>query len=160
MVWSNDKVLNEQGIPHRLTTTLANLKRYFSSAKHKAADSLPISTVGAIGDEITDDPITASMIDHFKDLFDVESLEGIYPKMNELYVYVQETKTGLRILSSLLGLDDHVSIVRILEESANFIRNYSNNSTNGVGSDENQLDPLSVTGGYESAFEASTTIQV
>jgi hypothetical protein len=81
--------------------------------------------------------------------------------------YVQETKTGLRILSSLLGLDDNVSIVRILEESANFIRNYNNlnsddinnSNNNGLTNTQYGNDPLAVTG-YESAFEASTTIQV
>jgi hypothetical protein len=106
---------------------------------------------------MTDDPLTISMIDHFKDLFDVESMEGIYPKMNELYVYVQETKTGLRILSSLLGLDDHVSVVRVLEECANFIRNYNNGDdhhhNNNAVNGENGND-------FENLFEASTTIQV
>ena len=70
----------------------------------------------------TTEPITTAMIDHFRDLFDVNSMDGVYPKMNELYVYVQETRHGLRLLSELLALGENVSTAKILDAIAQHLR--------------------------------------
>ncbi|EPZ32260.1 hypothetical protein O9G_003403 [Rozella allomycis CSF55] len=119
LVWGNEKVILTNAPPHRLTSTLANLKRIMKFQGDKTIDS---------GIDAPD-PITLSMIDHFKDLFDVTSIEGVYPKMNELYVFVQETKHGLRILADLLDLSPSVSTSKILESMASYLRetNQSNN---------------------------------
>ena len=101
-----------------------------------------------IPDASADEPITASMVEHFKDLFDVENLEGVYPKMNELYVYVQETKTGLKIIANLLNLPETAAIVKILEEAATSIRGGQREKATVFADDTTNI------------FEASTTIQV
>jgi len=46
---------------------------------------------------------------HFQHLFQVKKLEGVLPKMNELYIYCSETNTMLKALSSTFGLTARAS---------------------------------------------------
>ncbi|CAN2389071.1 Centrosomal protein, partial [Pristimantis euphronides] len=50
-----------------------------------------------------------ALVSHFQKLFDVPSLSGIYPRMNEVYSKVGEMNNAMKNLRCLLGLDDTAS---------------------------------------------------
>ncbi|XP_030065188.1 centrosomal protein of 70 kDa isoform X2 [Microcaecilia unicolor] len=45
-------------------------------------------------------------VSHFQKLFDVTSLNGIYPRLNEVYTKLGEMNNAMRTMCELLGLDD------------------------------------------------------
>ena len=47
--------------------------------------------------------VLQKLIIHFQTLFDVKELEGVLPKMNELYLFVNEALNHMRALRSMLG---------------------------------------------------------
>ncbi|XP_063067772.1 centrosomal protein of 70 kDa [Engraulis encrasicolus] len=47
-----------------------------------------------------------SMVTHFQKLFDVSSLRGVYPRMNEVYTRLAEITNAMRNLRDVLNLDD------------------------------------------------------
>uniref|UniRef100_UPI00398EB55F centrosomal protein of 70 kDa isoform X5 n=1 Tax=Pristiophorus japonicus TaxID=55135 RepID=UPI00398EB55F len=47
-----------------------------------------------------------AIVSHFQKLFDVSSLTGVYPRMNEVYCKLGEMKNAMRNLRQLLGLDE------------------------------------------------------
>eukprot|EP00948_MAST-09A_sp_MAST-9A-sp1_P003977 g3977.t1 len=49
------------------------------------------------------------IVNHFKELFDVKHLEGVFPKMNELYLFVTSSKAFRHSLAELLALQPDVS---------------------------------------------------
>ncbi|XP_048808613.1 centrosomal protein of 70 kDa isoform X2 [Lagopus muta] len=49
-----------------------------------------------------------AMVSHFQKLFDVNSLNGIYPRMNEVYTKLGELTNAMRNLHELLELDSSV----------------------------------------------------
>eukprot|EP00656_Telonema_subtile_P054268 TRINITY_DN8072_c0_g1_i2.p1 TRINITY_DN8072_c0_g1~~TRINITY_DN8072_c0_g1_i2.p1 ORF type:complete len:232 (-),score=85.98 TRINITY_DN8072_c0_g1_i2:54-749(-) len=42
---------------------------------------------------------------HFQHLFDVSSADGVLPKINEIYLFTEETRNMLTLIRSLLNLD-------------------------------------------------------
>lgn len=46
------------------------------------------------------------MVSHFQTLFDVKSLQGVYPRMNELYARLGEATNAMRSLQDVLELGD------------------------------------------------------
>lgn len=46
-----------------------------------------------------------SIIAHFQKLFDVNSIEGIFPRMNEVYLYLGESHNLLNNLRDILSLE-------------------------------------------------------
>eukprot|EP00002_Diphylleia_rotans_P023848 TRINITY_DN4699_c0_g1_i8.p1 TRINITY_DN4699_c0_g1~~TRINITY_DN4699_c0_g1_i8.p1 ORF type:complete len:778 (+),score=173.93 TRINITY_DN4699_c0_g1_i8:47-2380(+) len=42
---------------------------------------------------------------HFQKLFDVKSVEGVFPKMNEVFLLLNESRNGIKILRETLGLE-------------------------------------------------------
>ncbi|KAG9469307.1 hypothetical protein GDO78_020877 [Eleutherodactylus coqui] len=50
-----------------------------------------------------------ALISHFQKLFDVPSMSGIYPRMNEVYSKLGEMNNAMKNLRCLLGLDDTAS---------------------------------------------------
>lgn len=44
------------------------------------------------------------MVSHFQTLFDVKSLQGVYPRMNELYTRLGEATNAMRNLRDVLEL--------------------------------------------------------
>ncbi|XP_029461169.1 centrosomal protein of 70 kDa [Rhinatrema bivittatum] len=46
-----------------------------------------------------------SFVSHFQKLFDVTSLNGIYPRLNEVYTKLGEMNNAMRAMCELLGLD-------------------------------------------------------
>ena len=49
------------------------------------------------------------IVKHFQRLFDVSTLAGMFPKMNELYLFVNEAHNFMTVLKQMLGLDLRVS---------------------------------------------------
>lgn len=47
-----------------------------------------------------------AIVSHFQKLFDVPSLNGVYPRMNEVYTRLGEVNNAVRNLQELLGLGD------------------------------------------------------
>jgi hypothetical protein len=50
--------------------------------------------------------MNTKIIDHFRQLWGVEKLDGVFPKMNEVYLYVGETRSFVLRLGSTLRLPD------------------------------------------------------
>nr|XP_033801201.1 centrosomal protein of 70 kDa isoform X2 [Geotrypetes seraphini] len=49
---------------------------------------------------------TLEFVSHFQKLFDVTSLNGIYPRLNEVYTKLGEMNNAMRTMCELLGLDE------------------------------------------------------
>lgn len=50
-----------------------------------------------------------SMVSHFQKLFDITSLSGVYPRMNEVYTRLGEMTNAMRNLRDILALGRTVS---------------------------------------------------
>ncbi|KAF4093421.1 hypothetical protein AMELA_G00001960 [Ameiurus melas] len=51
-------------------------------------------------------PTLQAIVSHFQKLFDVTSLRGVYPRMNEVYTRIQEMNNVMRNLRDILDMDD------------------------------------------------------
>jgi hypothetical protein len=51
---------------------------------------------------------------HFNRLFELRSTEGMLPKMNELYLFVNEQTNFLKVLRSMLGVEKDASVHSLL----------------------------------------------
>merc|ERR1712227_1045126 len=51
---------------------------------------------------------------HFQQLFNVRSMEGVLPKMNQIYVFNNEMANFLQLLRPVLGLSEKASTHAIL----------------------------------------------
>lgn len=49
-------------------------------------------------------PTLSAIVSHFQKLFDVNSLNGVYPRMNEVYTKLGEMTNAMRNLHELLEL--------------------------------------------------------
>uniref|UniRef100_A0A673TG98 Centrosomal protein of 70 kDa n=1 Tax=Suricata suricatta TaxID=37032 RepID=A0A673TG98_SURSU len=54
--------------------------------------------------------ILQAIVSHFQKLFDVPSLNGVYPRMNEVYTRLGEMNNAVRNLQELLELDSSTSL--------------------------------------------------
>ena len=54
-----------------------------------------------------------SIIAHFQKLFDVNTLSGIFPRMNEIYMRLGETYNAMHTLRELLDLGANPDVVFI-----------------------------------------------
>ncbi|KAG7467510.1 hypothetical protein MATL_G00154530 [Megalops atlanticus] len=59
-----------------------------------------------------------SMVSHFQKLFDVPSLSGVYPRMNEVYTKLGEMTNTMRNLRDVLGMDDRASPSEVVNQVA------------------------------------------
>lgn len=55
-----------------------------------------------------------AIVSHFQKLFDVQSLNGVYPRMNEVYTRLGEMNNAVRNLQELLELDSSSSLCVIV----------------------------------------------
>uniref|UniRef100_A0A8C9F6R1 Centrosomal protein of 70 kDa n=1 Tax=Pavo cristatus TaxID=9049 RepID=A0A8C9F6R1_PAVCR len=60
-------------------------------------------------------PTLFAMVSHFQKLFDVNSLNGIYPRMNEVYTKLGELTNAMRNLHELLELDSSVPPTAVVD---------------------------------------------
>ncbi|KAJ8350475.1 hypothetical protein SKAU_G00256050 [Synaphobranchus kaupii] len=59
-----------------------------------------------------------SMVSHFQKMFDVPSLSGVYPRMNEVYSKLGEMTNAMRNLRDVLQLDDRAPPSEVVNEVA------------------------------------------
>ncbi|XP_034533383.1 centrosomal protein of 70 kDa isoform X2 [Notolabrus celidotus] len=57
-----------------------------------------------------------SMVSHFQRLFDVSSLSGVYPRMNEVYTRLGEMNNAMRNLRELLELDSRAPPAQVVNQ--------------------------------------------
>ncbi|KAK9524321.1 hypothetical protein VZT92_018170 [Zoarces viviparus] len=62
-----------------------------------------------------------SMVSHFQKLFDVTSLSGVYPRMNEVYSRLGETSNTMRNLRDVLHLDSRVPPAEVVNQVARLV---------------------------------------
>ncbi|XP_075873578.1 centrosomal protein of 70 kDa isoform X2 [Nelusetta ayraudi] len=62
-----------------------------------------------------------SMVSHFQTLFDVKSLQGVYPRMNELYTRLGEVTNAMRNLRDVLELDSRVPPAEVVNHVAKLV---------------------------------------
>lgn len=55
-----------------------------------------------------------AIVSHFQKLFDVQSLNGVYPRMNEVYARLGEMNNAVRNLQELLELDSSSSLCMVV----------------------------------------------
>ncbi|GAA6225956.1 centrosomal protein of 70 kDa [Lates japonicus] len=70
-----------------------------------------------------------SMVSHFQRLFDVTSLSGVYPRMNEVYTRLGEMTNTMKNLRDILNLDSRVPPVEVVNQVARLVS--SNGHTAG-----------------------------
>uniref|UniRef100_A0A8C4IVJ4 Centrosomal protein of 70 kDa n=1 Tax=Dicentrarchus labrax TaxID=13489 RepID=A0A8C4IVJ4_DICLA len=63
----------------------------------------------------------ASMVSHFQKLFDVTSLSGVYPRMNEVYTRLGEMTNTMRNLRDVLDLDSRASSAEVVNHVARLV---------------------------------------
>ena len=60
------------------------------------------------------DELFSQIVKHFQQLFEVKTVQGVLPKMNEIYVFVNEMENFIQILRPLLGLSPKCSLHTII----------------------------------------------
>ncbi|XP_043965245.1 centrosomal protein of 70 kDa isoform X1 [Gambusia affinis] len=63
----------------------------------------------------------ASMVGHFQKLFDVPSLSGVYPRMNEVYTRLGEMTNTIRNLQNVLDLDSKASPTEVVNQVSRLV---------------------------------------
>ncbi|KAL7751327.1 hypothetical protein RI367_003187 [Sorochytrium milnesiophthora] len=58
------------------------------------------------------------IVTHFCNLFEVPVVSDVFPKMNELYVFVSEVDIGMRRLRQVLEIDPVVKVSTVLQKAA------------------------------------------
>ncbi|XP_042260075.1 centrosomal protein of 70 kDa isoform X4 [Thunnus maccoyii] len=71
-----------------------------------------------------------SMVSHFQKLFDVTSLSGVYPRMNEVYTRLGEMTNAMRNLRDVLQLDSRVPPAEVVNTVARLVS--SSEDTTGI----------------------------
>eukprot|EP00742_Colponemidia_sp_Colp-10_P014897 GILJ01016970.1.p1 GENE.GILJ01016970.1~~GILJ01016970.1.p1 ORF type:complete len:1020 (-),score=191.78 GILJ01016970.1:192-3215(-) len=56
------------------------------------------------------DIVINKIVSHFQRLFEVKSLDGILPKMNEIFLFSNEMINFLKVLRAMLGVDSSASV--------------------------------------------------
>ncbi len=54
--------------------------------------------------------LVSRIVAHFQQLFNVRSMEGVFPKLNQVYVELSETSNFLQVLRPTLGLSPRASV--------------------------------------------------
>uniref|UniRef100_A0A4W5N8X8 Centrosomal protein of 70 kDa n=1 Tax=Hucho hucho TaxID=62062 RepID=A0A4W5N8X8_9TELE len=62
-----------------------------------------------------------SMVSHFQKLFDITTLSGVYPRMNEVYTRLGEMTNAMRNLRDILALDDRASLSEVVNQVASLV---------------------------------------
>ena len=81
---------------------MQNIRRAVDGLSHQKRASP--SEIRAFGEPSGDH--MKSIIAHFQKLFDVNSIEGIFPRMNEVYMYLGESHNLMNNLRDILGLGE------------------------------------------------------
>ncbi|KAJ8410636.1 hypothetical protein AAFF_G00195400 [Aldrovandia affinis] len=80
-----------------------------------------------------------SMVSHFQKLFDIPSLSGVYPRMNEVYTKLGEMTNAMRNLRDVLGLDNRASPSEVVNQVANHVASASSSTALDVSHELQRL---------------------
>lgn len=58
--------------------------------------------------------LLSQIVKHFQQIFEVKTVQGVLPKMNEIYVFVNEMENFIKILRPMLGLSPKASLHSII----------------------------------------------
>ena len=84
--------------------------------ERRALAALDNFTKADLAVRLNPEELLTKILAHFQRLFDVKSSEGVLPKMNELYLYVNEAATFTRVVRGMLGLDAAASVHTLLSQ--------------------------------------------
>ncbi|XP_075264313.1 centrosomal protein of 70 kDa-like [Convolutriloba macropyga] len=79
--------------------TTSDLINFVDSISHDNSKELGLDTTGADVKTLRD------MVRHFQQLFDCPHLQGVYPRMNEVFSKLEESRNTINTFKDLLGLD-------------------------------------------------------
>ncbi|XP_029924274.1 centrosomal protein of 70 kDa [Myripristis murdjan] len=110
---------------------------------HDAAEAVKVEDMMLLVDTLLEDTSTdsekvlrsptrhtlESMVSHFQKLFDVASLSGVYPRMNELYTRLGEMSNTMRNLRDILQLDDKAPAAEVVNQVTQLL----SSAEDGVG---------------------------
>ncbi|XP_031707560.1 centrosomal protein of 70 kDa isoform X1 [Anarrhichthys ocellatus] len=105
------------------------------NGSHNAADAVTVEDMlllvdtmlentSADDDKVLSSPTRytlGSIVSHFQKLFDVTSLSGVYPRMNEVYSRLGETSNTMKNLRDVLQLDSRVPPAEVVNRVATLI---------------------------------------
>ncbi|XP_008933237.1 PREDICTED: centrosomal protein of 70 kDa [Merops nubicus] len=77
-------------------------------------------------------PTLSAIVSHFQKLFDVSSLHGVYPRMNEVYTKLGEMTNAMRNLHELLELDSSAPPTVVVDTVGKLCDIINENITNQV----------------------------
>ncbi|KAF0702998.1 Aste57867_7718 [Aphanomyces stellatus] len=69
------------------------------------------------------DILVNRMVQHFRHLFGVKTMEGVFPKINEVFLYVNEMNNALGTIKSALGLASDISVTNSLNALKHALEN-------------------------------------
>ncbi|XP_069120708.1 centrosomal protein of 70 kDa-like isoform X2 [Argopecten irradians] len=82
-------------------------------------------TVEKDGKERPSRPVLENIVQHFQTLFDVPSVSGVFPRMNEIYTKLGEVHNILNTLKTLLGLDEDTKSTDIVDAVGRLCQSHS-----------------------------------
>ncbi|XP_075037329.1 centrosomal protein of 70 kDa isoform X2 [Mixophyes fleayi] len=91
-----------------------------------------VEDVDSRNQDSTSDPrhTLQALVTHFQKLFDVPSVIGVYPRMNEVYSKLGEMNNAMKNLRSVLGLDDLASTGTLVTAVCRLCREVEEQSQN------------------------------
>ena len=106
MPWKPERMFEQD----RSRITVQSLKEAVDAlSQHKRASPSEIRTAG---EEPSLDQLK-SIVAHFQKLFDVNSTDGVFTRMNEVYMRLGETYNSMNNMRDILGLGRYILIFNI-----------------------------------------------
>jgi len=101
MPWKTESIFEQE---HRPLTVQGIKEAVDALFQHKRASPSEVRTE----EEPSLDQLR-SIVAHFQKLFDVNSIEGIFPRMNDVYIRLGETYNSMNNIRDVLGLGKNIS---------------------------------------------------
>ncbi|XP_078333216.1 centrosomal protein of 70 kDa-like isoform X2 [Crassostrea virginica] len=73
--------------------------------------------------------VLENIVQHFQTLFDVPSVSGVFPRMNDIYTKLGEVHNVLNTLRNLLGLDSDAKSSEIVDAVGHLCQTYRNTTS-------------------------------
>ncbi|XP_032411797.1 centrosomal protein of 70 kDa isoform X2 [Xiphophorus hellerii] len=114
---------------NKLSATLMPLQPCHADAKALKVEDMMLLVEALLENASSDDKqlrsptryTLASMVAHFQKLFDVPSLSGVYPRMNEVYTRLGEMTNTMRNLQNVLDLDSKASPTEVVNQVSRLV---------------------------------------
>uniref|UniRef100_A0A665VIU5 Centrosomal protein of 70 kDa n=1 Tax=Echeneis naucrates TaxID=173247 RepID=A0A665VIU5_ECHNA len=116
----------QQGLTKLMARLMAG---QFSDGSHDATEAVKVEEMmlmvdtmlesTSVDDKMVRSPTRytlGSMVSHFQKLFDVTSLSGVYPRMNEVYTRLGEMTNAMKNLQDVLDLDSRASPEQVVNQ--------------------------------------------